>query len=143
MRRGGAFEPTPAQARRIVGAVRDGVRREDVARSHGIGSTTLARIIAEHAPELAVRPPAQRQTGLTSIRVAHLQRLAEGPVRIVSDPTREQALLPQPMLSRTTLAWLQARGLVAVSDTKPRVASITPAGREALATARAKIARAQ
>lgn len=92
MRRGGAFEPTPAQARRIVGAVRDGVRREDVARSHGIGSTTLARIIAEHAPELA---------------------------------------------------WLQARGLVGVSDSKPRVASITPAGREALATARAKIARAQ
>ena len=143
MRRGGAFEPTPAQARRIVEAVRDGVRREDIVRSHGIGTTRLARIIAEHAPELAVRPPAQRQTGLTRIRVAHLQRLADGPARIVSDPTREQALLPQPLLSRTTLAWLQARGLVGVSDSKPRVASITPAGREALATARAKIARAQ
>ena len=143
MRRGGAFEPTPAQARRIVGAVRDGVRREDVARSHGIGSTTLARIIAEHAPELAVRPPAQRQTGLTSIRVAHLERLARGPARIVSDPTREAVLMPGAMLSRTTLAWLAERGLVEVTGDRPRVASITSAGREALATARAKIARAQ
>lgn len=133
----------PAQVRRLVEAVRDGVRREDIVRSHGIGTTRLARIIAEHAPELAVRPPAQRQTGLTSIRVAHLERLAEGPARIVSDPTREAVLMPRPMLNRTTLAWLQERGLVAVSDTKPRVASITPAGREALATARAQIARAQ
>ena len=123
----------PAQVRRLVEAVRDGVRREDVVRSHGIGTTRLARIIAEHAPELAVRPPAQRQTGLTRIRLGHLQRLSEGPARIVSDPTREAVLMPRPMLNRTTLAWLQERGLVTVSDTKPRVASITPAGRDALA----------
>lgn len=133
----------PAQVRRLVDAVRDGVRREDIVRAHGIGTTRLAEILAEHAPELVRRPPAQRQTGLTSIRVAHLERLAEGPARIVSDPTREAVLMPRPLINRTTLAWLQERGLVAVSDTKPRVASITPAGRAALATARAKIARAQ
>ena len=133
----------PAQVRRLVEAVRDGVRREDIVRSHGIGTTRLARIIAEHAPELAVRPPAQRQTGLTSVRVAHLERLAEGPARIVSDPTREAVLMPRPLISRTTLAWLQARGLVEVTGDRPRVASITPAGRAALAAARAQIARAQ
>ena len=133
----------PAQVRRLVEAVRDGVRREDIVRSHGIGTTRLARIIAEHAPELAVRPPAQRQTGLTSVRVAHLERLAEGPARIVSDPTREAVLMPRPLINRTTLAWLQARGLVEVTGDRPRVASITPAGRAALAAARAQIARAQ
>ena len=132
----------PAQVRRLVEAVRDGVRREDIVRSHGIGTTRLARIIAEHAPELAVRPPAQRQTGLTSVRVAHLERLAEGPARIVSDPTREAVLMPRPLINRTTLAWLQARGLVEVTGDRPRLASITPAGREALAAARAQIARA-
>ena len=122
----------PAQVRRLVEAVRDGVRREDIVRSHGIGTTRLAKILAEHAPELMRRPPAQRQTGLTSIRVAHLQRLADGPVRVVSDPTRETVLMPRPIISRTTLAWLQARGLVAVSNGKPRVATITSAGRDAL-----------
>ena len=139
---GRTFIPTPAQAQRIVDAVRDGVNRTALARSHGIGTTTLARIIAEHAPELAVRTPSPRPTGLTKIRLDHLARLAEGPARIVSDPTREAVLMPRPLMNRTTLAWLQERGLVAVSDTRPRVASITPAGREALATARAKIARA-
>lgn len=133
----------PAQVRRLVEAVRDGVRREDIVRSHGIGTTRLARIIAEHAPELAVRPPAQRQTGLTRIRREHLERLACGPARIVSDPTREAVLMPRPLISRTTLAWLQARGFVEVTGDRPRVASITTAGRAALAAARAQIARAQ
>ena len=118
---GRTFIPTPAQAQRIVSAVRDGVNR-----------TALARIIAEHAPELAVRTPSPRPTGLTRIRLDHLARLAEGPARIVSDPTREAVLMPRPLLNRTTLAWLQERGLVAVSDTRPRVASITPTGRDVL-----------
>lgn len=137
------FTPTPAQAQRIVSAVRDGVNRTALARSHGIGTTTLARIIAEHAPELAWRPPAQRGSGLTKARREHLERLARGPAPLVSDPTRQFVLMPAEMMNRQTVAWLQARGLVEVTGTRPRVASITPAGREALATARGKIARAK
>jgi hypothetical protein len=132
----------PAQVRRLVDAVRDGVRREDIVRSHGIGTTRLARIIAEHAPELAARPPAQRGGGLTKVRRGHLERLARGPAPLVSDPTREAVLMPRPLISRTTLAWLQARGLVEVTGDRPRVVTITPAGRAALAAARAQIARA-
>ena len=122
----------PAQVRRLVEAVRDGVRREDIVRSHGIGTTRLARIIAEHAPELAVRPPAQRGGGLTKVRREHLERLVRGPAPLVSDPTREAVLMPGAMLNRVTIAWLAERGLVTVTGTRPRVASITPAGREAL-----------
>ena len=123
----------PAQVRRLVEAVRDGVRREDIVRAHGIGTTRLARIIAEHAPELAVRPPAQRGGGITRVRREHLERLARGPAPLVSDPTREAVLMPGAMLNRQTVAWLAERGLVEVNDGRPRVASITPAGRDALA----------
>lgn len=122
----------PAQVRRLVEAVRDGVRREDIVRSHGIGTTRLARIIAEHAPELAVRPPAQRGGGLTKVRREHLERLACGPAPLVSDPTRQCVLMPGAMLSRITIAWLAERGLVTVTGARPRVATITPAGRDAL-----------
>ena len=81
--------------------------------------------------------------GLTQAQRLHLARLERGPAPIVSDPTRQCVLMPGEMLNRQTVAWLQSRGLVEVTGDRPRVASITPAGREALATARAKIARAQ
>lgn len=123
----------PAQVRRLVEAVRDGVRREDVARSHSVGTTRLARIIAEHAPELVRRPTAQRGGGLTKVRREHLERLARGPAPLVSDPTRQFVLMPGALLNRVTVAWLAERGLVTVTSTRPRVASITPVGRDALA----------
>ena len=123
---------SPAQVRRIVDARRAGLTREEVARAHGIGSTTLARILAEHAPELVGRPRGAERGGLTRVRREHLERLATGPVRIVSDPTRAAVLMPGAMLNRTTVAWLQARGLVAVTGDRPRVASITDAGRTVL-----------
>jgi DNA-binding MarR family transcriptional regulator len=46
------------------------------------------------------------------------------------------------MLNRQTVARLQARGYVDVSGDRPRMVTITHAGREALAAARAQIARA-
>ena len=122
----------PAQVRRLVEAVRDGVRREDIVRAHGIGTTRLAEILAEHAPELVRRPTARRGDGLTKVRREHLERLARGPAPLVSDPTRQFVLMPGAMLNRVTIAWLAERGLVTVTGARPRVASITPAGCDAL-----------
>jgi len=125
-----------AQVRRIVDACRGDVTREAVARAHGLGQKTLARILAAHAPDLAQRPrtvaPATATDGLTRVRREHLERLARGPAPIVSDPTRSAVLLPGTLLNRAVLAWLQSRGLVAVTGNRPRVASITPAGRDVL-----------
>lgn len=139
MRRGDVFAPTPAQVERIMAAHAERVRYEDIGASFGVSGTTIAKIITAHGT------PQQRRDvapGLTQAQRQHLARLERGPAPIVSDPTRQAVLMPGEMLNRQTVAWLQARGLVEVTDGRPRMVTITLAGREALATARAKIARA-
>lgn len=43
------------RVRRIIEAVREGTPYTEIARAHGCGHVKIARIIAEHAPELAKR----------------------------------------------------------------------------------------
>tara|TARA_R110002126_G_scaffold40477_2_gene119102 strand:- start:97 stop:291 length:195 start_codon:yes stop_codon:yes gene_type:complete len=46
---------SPARVRRIIDAARGGTAYTEIARAHGCGHVKIARIIAEHAPELVKR----------------------------------------------------------------------------------------
>jgi DNA-binding MarR family transcriptional regulator len=135
---GKLFVPTPAELARILAAHAERVRYGAIGARFGVGATVIGRIVREHGtPRDRVAEP-----DLTQPQRQHLARLARGPAPIVSDPTRQCVLMPAEMLNRQTVARLQARGYVEVDDGRPRMVTITPAGREALAVARAQIVRA-
>ena len=139
MSHGKIFDPTPAEVARILAAHAERVRYAVIGARFGVGATVIGRIVREHGAtrERIAEPdltPPQRQ---------HLARLERGPAPLVSDASRASVLMPAEMLNRQTVARLQSRGYVEVNDGRPRVVTITPAGRAALAAARAQIARAQ
>lgn len=140
MSHGRNFTPTPAEIARILAAHDDRVRLDVIGARFGVGASAISRIVRARGTPKHRRDVAP---GLTQPQRQHLARLERGPAPIVSDPTRQAVLMPGEMLNRQTVAWLQARGFVEVTGDRPRVASITPAGRAALAAARAQIARAQ
>ena len=124
---------TDAEKRRIVDAVKDEVPTADIQRRFGVSAQTISRLVTDAGVSRTKPSPAI----LTAPQRQHLTRLeASGTVNILSS-----AYDKKQDYSRQTLRWLADRKFITLVEAQgkgtPATATITDAGREVLAKARA------